>query len=196
MAKVMGRSRPHQEGVGTSMKMSETGIFIVLGIIGLLALKFYFIDYRHSPGYVLGEYIGAIKSGNIETQYGMIDDSDKKIVTSQKQYEKACKWASGYTERITGSNFTAPVPDPERSQYRHNHGNGYDARAGRQRVDGCRNHRACHRQIRPAQRCPGGLEGAAVQIGLVQHAQRNAQSAQRSVVNRVNRLTRLGGVNC
>ncbi len=95
------------------MKMSETGIFIVLGIIGLLALKYYFVDYKHSPGYVLGQYIGAIKSGNVEAQYALVDDKDKKELTTARKYENACKWARGYTERIMGSNFAKPVPDPK-----------------------------------------------------------------------------------
>ena len=111
MAKVMGRSKPRSEGAGASMKMSETGIFIVLGIIGLLALKYYFVDYKQSPGYVLGQYIGAIKAGNVEAQYALVDDKDKKTLTTARQYEKTCKWARGYTERIMGSNFAKPVPD-------------------------------------------------------------------------------------
>ena len=35
----------------------------------------------------------------------------KKLVPTQKEYEKTCKQSRGYTERIMGSNFAKPIPD-------------------------------------------------------------------------------------
>ena len=112
MARTVGRSR-QREGVGSGMKVSETGIFIAVGIGLLLALRWYFVVYKNSPAVALGDYIGGIKAGNVERQYALLDASDKQLVPTEKDYEKMCPQARGYTERVTGMNFATPVPDPK-----------------------------------------------------------------------------------
>lgn len=117
MARTVGRGRPMQEGVGSGMKLSETVIFIVAGIAILFALKWYFIDYKKSPGVALGDYIAGIKSGNVERQYALLDAADKRLLPTQEDYEKKCPQARGYTERVTGMNFATPVPDAKDPTY-------------------------------------------------------------------------------
>ena len=117
MARTVGRARPQQEGAGSGMKLSETAIIIAGAIILLLALKWYFLDRKKAPDYALGEYIGGIKAGNIERQYALIDVGDKQLAPTQDDYEKKCPQARGYTERVTGWNFSPTVPDPKDPTY-------------------------------------------------------------------------------
>ena len=117
MARVVGRARPMSEGAGSGMKLSETGIFIAMGVIAIFSIWWYFAVYKHSPAVALGEYIGAIKSGKVDQQYAMLDTAEKEFYPSEKDYEKNCQLARGYTERIINSNFGKPVaaakdPDP------------------------------------------------------------------------------------
>lgn len=111
MARVVGRARPQAEGAGTGMKLSETGIFIAMGVIAIFATYWYFAIYKHSPGVALNEYIGAIKSGNVEKQYAMLDAADKQALPTAKDYEDKCQQARGYTERVIGVTLDKPVPD-------------------------------------------------------------------------------------
>ena len=111
MARVVGRARAQSEGAGTGMKLSETGIFIAMGVIAVFAVYWYFVIYKHSPGVALEEYIGAIKSGSVEKQYALIDASDKKMLPTEKDYEDKCKQSRGYTERVIGVTLGKPVPD-------------------------------------------------------------------------------------
>lgn len=116
MARTVGRSR-QREGVGSGMKLSELGIFIAMAIVIVLALRWYFVVYKNSPAVALGEYLGGIKSGNIERQYAMLDAADKRVLPSEDVYEKQCPQARGYTERIIGTTFAPPVPDPKDPAY-------------------------------------------------------------------------------
>lgn len=114
MARVVGKARPVAEGVGSGMKLSETGIFIAAGVIIAFSVYWYFVIYKHSPEAALSDYIAAIKSGSVEKQFALIDQSDKKnYYTSEKVYERNCQQARGYAERVTGSTFKKAVPDPK-----------------------------------------------------------------------------------
>jgi len=113
MARVVGRARPMTEGAGSGMKLSETAIFIAMGIVGVLSIYWYFAIYKHSPAVALGDFIGAMKSGKVDQQYAMLDATDKKFYEGEREYEKKCQLARGYTERIINSNFGKPVPDPK-----------------------------------------------------------------------------------
>ena len=109
MARVVGRSRV-QEGTGSGMKLSETAIFIAIGIALVLGARWYFVVYRNSPGVALGEFIGGIKAGSVEKQYALIDDADKQKWPSQKDYDKV-PLAHGYTERISSVSLAPEVKD-------------------------------------------------------------------------------------
>jgi hypothetical protein len=107
MARVVGRSTV-REGVGAGTKLSESVVFVAIAIALIIGVRWYFVVYKNSPGVALGEFLGGIKAGNVERQYAMIDDSDKQLVPTQKDYEKL-QWAHGYTERITGINMMPDV---------------------------------------------------------------------------------------
>jgi hypothetical protein len=109
MARVVGRSTV-REGIATSTKLSESAVFIAIAIALLLGARWYFVVYKNSPGVALGEFLGGIKAGNVERQYAMIDDSDKQILPSQKDYGKM-QWARGYTERIANISMLPEVKD-------------------------------------------------------------------------------------
>ena len=105
---------PAGRGAGTGMKLSETGIFIAMGLSQFSATYWYFAIYKHSPGVALNEYIGGIKSGNVEKQYAMLDAADKQALPTEKDYEKKCQQARGYTERIIGvTNLINRFPTPK-----------------------------------------------------------------------------------
>ncbi len=108
MARMVSRAQ-QREGVGTGMKVSETAIFIVILILVVLGGRWYFFIYRKSPGYVLGQYISAMQTGNVVAQYDLIDDKDKQTYfPTKKDYEKE-KEARGYTERISNISLGEPV---------------------------------------------------------------------------------------
>ncbi len=111
MARVIGRTQTRAV-YGSQMKISEAAIFIAIAIGIIVAARWYFVVYRHSPGVALGNYLGAIKAGEAKQQYDLIDDSDKQAVPTEKDYEKL-QMAEGYVERITNIDLAEPVPDPK-----------------------------------------------------------------------------------
>jgi len=111
MARVVGRTTI-REGVGSGMKLSESAVFIAVAIALVIALRWYFVVYKASPGVALGEFLGGVKAGNVERQYAMIDDSDKQQVPTQKDFEKL-PFVHGYTERFTNITMLPEVKDPK-----------------------------------------------------------------------------------
>src|SRR5579862_4598752 len=111
MARVIGRTR-QRSVYGSQMKLSEMAIFIaaVIGIV--LAARWYFMVYRHSPGVALGHFLGAIKAGEGQQQYELIDEMDKQAIPTEKDYQKL-PIAQGYVERITSVDLAEAVPDPK-----------------------------------------------------------------------------------
>jgi hypothetical protein len=98
LARIMSRSKPVIEG-NTGIKFSEIvvmGMAIALVVFGVRA----YLDHRHSASFALGEFMGAIKAGNVGNQYALIDEGDKKrYFPNQGAYEKNTL-AHGYTERV------------------------------------------------------------------------------------------------
>jgi hypothetical protein len=92
------------------MKLSETAIFIAIGIALVIGLRWYFVVYRNSAGVALGDFIGGIKAGSVERQYALIDDADKQQWPSAKDYDKE-PLARGYTERISSVSLAPEVKD-------------------------------------------------------------------------------------
>jgi len=102
MARIMSRPRPTIEG-STGIKFSEL-IVIILAIAGIVYGVKWYLDYRHSASFALGEFIAAVKAGNVGNQYALVDADDKKnYFPSQGSYERNCTLAHGYTERVENS---------------------------------------------------------------------------------------------
>jgi hypothetical protein len=87
-------------------------IAIVVGIA--FAARYYFVVYRNSPGYALSSYLGSINHGNVESQYSLVDATDKqKFFPTRRDYEQHAPQAYGYVARIQSFNLTEPKPDPK-----------------------------------------------------------------------------------
>ncbi len=114
MSRMMSRPR-YREGVSLGTKFSEYAVIILIAVLLVAAGRYYFVVYRHSPGYVLGEYLGAIKKGDPEAQYALIDDDDKRLwYPTEDAYAKQAKQANGYTERIGSVAFSNEKIDPNK----------------------------------------------------------------------------------
>lgn len=114
MARVVGRSRV-REGIPTGQKLSEMLIIAGIGLAILAGIRYYFVVYRNSAGFALGEYFGAIKSGDVDKQYALIDAKDKQqYFPTKESYEKDAKQARGYTTRITNVQMIETPPDPKK----------------------------------------------------------------------------------
>ncbi|MCS6776385.1 MAG: hypothetical protein RMJ43_05800 [Chloroherpetonaceae bacterium] len=112
MARIVGRSRPRESFM--RIQLSEV-IVIVAVIAGIFyAARWYFVIYKNSPGYVLGQYLGAIKAGNVVEQYALIDRSDKeKYYPTRQIYERDAPQARGYTARIADVKMGKEQIDPK-----------------------------------------------------------------------------------
>ena len=113
MARIMSRSRPLVEG-STGVKFSEM-IVMALAVVGIFMGVRAYLDYRRGPTFALSEFMGAVKSGNPQNQYSLIDELDKKGRFPPLIYEKNTL-CHGYTERIENSAFSPEIKgsDPDR----------------------------------------------------------------------------------
>ena len=104
MARIMSRSKPVAEG-STGLKFSEI-IVIAMAIAGIVLAGRWYLEYRRSASFALQEYIGAIKSGNVGSQYALVDEGDKKnFYPSKAAYESGSTLSHGYTERIENASL-------------------------------------------------------------------------------------------
>lgn len=108
MARVVSKRRPQTEGA-YGIKFTEiVVILMVLAAIGG-GVKYYF-SYRKSPGFALQQYFAAVKAGNVQAQYDLLDDADKsKYMPTKHDYSQAFNQAHGYTERVADVTIE-PVP--------------------------------------------------------------------------------------
>src|SRR3954468_14598914 len=97
MARIMARSKPVIEG-STGIKFTEI-IVVAMAIAGIVYGVKVYLEYRRGPTFALSEYMGAVKAGNLQNQYNMIDENDKKTFVRPATYEKSTL-GHGYTERI------------------------------------------------------------------------------------------------
>ena len=99
----MGRyvSRPRiTEGRGMGERFTEVLVVIaILAGIGWGA-KWYFMDYKNSPGFALQNYMGALKAGDLDTQYKLLAASTKKVITSASVYDSKYPPARGFQGRL------------------------------------------------------------------------------------------------
>ena len=102
---VSGRPR-RREGRGLGEIMSESLIFIMIGV-GLVAAGYwYFAIYRNSPQVALQHYIAAVNSGNVDAQYAMLSDTAKKWAGSQSNYADKWPLAYGLSARVAQFTFS------------------------------------------------------------------------------------------
>ncbi len=114
MSRIMTRPR-YRDSATTGMKISEYIVIIIAIALLAAGARYYFVVYRNSPGYALGEYLAAIKRGDVTTQYDLIDNSDKREwCPRQSDYEKSAPQAHGYTERISAVRITNEQIDPNK----------------------------------------------------------------------------------
>ena len=113
MSRMVGRSRPRESFMRIQFSEVIVMVAVVAGII--YGARWYFVTYRNSPGYLLGEYLGAVKSGNVEDQYALIDNADKEAnYPTRKTYERAAPQARGYTARISDVKMGKEQIDPNK----------------------------------------------------------------------------------
>ncbi len=109
MARIMRKSGPRPEA-STRVQFSEGIILIMLAAALVYGAYYYFAVYRTSSGYALGGFLNAVNHGDVDAQYEMLDEADKrKFAPTKKEYEVA-PFAHGYTERITGWQVTDTKP--------------------------------------------------------------------------------------
>jgi hypothetical protein len=108
MARVVSRRRPQAEG---QYGIKFTEIVVILMVLAALGggVKYYF-DYKKSPSSALQDYFSAVKGGNVQAQYDLLDEQDKaNYFPTKKDYTGAYKQAHGYTERVVSVSID-PVP--------------------------------------------------------------------------------------
>ena len=106
MARVVRQSKVRERN---GMTIQPAELIVMLAIIGVIiyGIRFYFVVYRNSPDFVLGEYFQAVKAGNVERQYELIDATDKQnYYPTQSVYEKNAPQSRGYTGRISKWSFS------------------------------------------------------------------------------------------
>ena len=102
MARTVGRRKPPREGAGLGEHFSEIAIFIAIGIGLLLAARWYFVVYKHSPTTALIAYMSGIKSGDVDAQYALLSDGTKKVYTSKSDYGSKWRPAEGMAGHMAG----------------------------------------------------------------------------------------------
>jgi hypothetical protein len=113
MSRIVGRSRQRESFM--RIQFSEVIVMVAVVLAIAFAARWYFVVYRNSPGYTLGEYLAAIKAGNVEEQYALIDSADKqKFFPTRKLYERDAPQARGYTARISDVKIGKEQIDPKK----------------------------------------------------------------------------------
>ncbi len=104
MGRIMSRSKPVIEG-STGIKFTEI-IVIAMAIAGIVIGVRTFLDYRQGPNFALMEFMGAVKAGNIENQYKLLDEKDKaSYFPTLHDYHSASTLSHGYTERVENTSL-------------------------------------------------------------------------------------------
>lgn len=113
MARIVGRSRQRESFM--RIQFSEVIVIVAVAAGLIYGARWYFITYKNSPGYALGEYLGAIKAGNVDDQYALLDNADKQqFYPTRKSYERDAPQARGYTARISDVKVGKEQIDPKK----------------------------------------------------------------------------------
>lgn len=101
----MVSGRPKQrEGRGLGETLSESFIFILMGVGLVAGAYWYFMIYQKSPQVALQGYLGALNSGNIEAQFNKLSENTKSKFKSKDDYDNKVPIAHGLAARI--ANFS------------------------------------------------------------------------------------------
>ncbi len=112
MARIL-RYRPKTDKDGMRVGGAEGIVFVVI-VLGLIfGVRYYFTVYVKSAGYALSAFVGAVKAGNPEIQYGMLVADEQGNIGSVKNYEKQVPLGRGYATRIENFSITEEKPNPQ-----------------------------------------------------------------------------------
>jgi hypothetical protein len=88
---------------------------MVLAAIGA-GVKYYF-SYRKSPSFALQQYFAQVKAGNVQAQYDLLDENDKKeYMPTKHDYAVAFTQSQGYAERVVDVTIEASPVSPSTSE--------------------------------------------------------------------------------
>ncbi len=99
MSRMVSRPRS-REGRGLGEKLSESMVFIVIAVGIVLAARWYFVVYLRSPGYALGNYIGAMGRGKTDEQFELLAAETKKRYGSEREYRRKWQLSNGISARL------------------------------------------------------------------------------------------------
>jgi hypothetical protein len=89
-----------REGRSLGERSSEIVVFIVIAAGLVWAARWYFVVYKNSPTVALMNYVGAVKAGDVDTQYAMLSASTKKSYPDKDKYQESWKLARGLHGRL------------------------------------------------------------------------------------------------
>ncbi len=95
-----------REGRSLGERSSEIIVFIVIAAGIVWAARWYFVVYKNSPTVALMNYVGAVKAGDVDTQYTMLSESTKKTYTDKDTYVDKWKMAQGLQGRLVDYTIT------------------------------------------------------------------------------------------
>lgn len=82
----------------------EAIVFVMMAVGLVVGGRYYFTTYRKSPAFALGQFFAAVKSGNVEAQYALLDEEDRRFFPDKQAYGKT-PLAHGYSARIENVAF-------------------------------------------------------------------------------------------
>lgn len=107
------KKRPVKDHNGMKVGPAEFVTMAAIVFAVLAGVRYYFVVYRQSASYIVGQYMSAVRSGNAEAQYALLDDGDKRaFFPTQQDYAKNAPQAQGYSSRISDVKLTEEKPDP------------------------------------------------------------------------------------
>ncbi len=99
MARIVSRTRV-REGRGVGERLTEIVVVIMLVGLSIFALRWYFKVYLHSPSVALGDYLGAVKAGNVQGEWDLLSQSTKSHYQTEQEYKSNWHSAQGLAGRI------------------------------------------------------------------------------------------------
>ena len=95
-----------REGRSLGERSSEIVVFLIIGAALVWAARWYFVVYKNSPTVALMNYVGALKSSDVDIQYKMLSTETKKAYPDVKSYRTNVKMARGLQGRLIDYTIT------------------------------------------------------------------------------------------